>query len=705
MAALKSTIKKLMVAMNEQNYKKVLKSKNMDYNSWIKGLETSKNDENFAKIVEVKYLTIEEDNLLFESEFSQNDSGLAENNKLCKLVTVRIDENDGNSHINVVICKEDFFKSVVKAMTDGRLEADAVVITRFDGKLAKNAIEKISVEFLNDKNKILIYSDEDVEDSVGYRSNPWFKPDWSPDEFTEVFYFGGFVALNASYMKEIKYNDEDDLYSYIYKLLLFNRAFDKHDINFGKVIHIPEVLYHSKVPSYEYVKGESLRNRIVERIENVKVSVIIPSKDHPEILIRCIDSFIDVTDKDSNIEYELIVVDNGSNESNRQILEDILARYGARYIYEEKLFNFAHMCNLGAKNATGNYLLFLNDDMEIIESDWLKKLVSKAHLPYAGAVGAKLLYPNSDTIQHAGITNLRIGPAHKLQFLSDSIDHYFGRNRYVHDMLAVTGACLLVKKSVFDEVNGFDENLAVAFNDVDLCYRIYEKGYYNIERCDVSLFHHESLSRGNDAESEEKQKRLNREKDYLYERHLSLYGKDPFYNVNLTTDMWEYEYAPKYHYEVRLDLDWAKVDDITEVIERAREDKCVRIGMESAMDIYKWKHGISKEKADVLADSSENGFYFQGYTFVIGSNNACFDRQLFLKNTATNRYYGVEVNIEYRPDIAGNVPDQLNVDLAGYTAKMKADILPNGHYQFGMLMKDRTSKLRLYNMSNWTIDI
>ncbi|MCR4788499.1 MAG: glycosyltransferase [Lachnospiraceae bacterium] len=518
------------------------------------------------------------------------------------------------------------------------------------------------------------------------------------------------IAINADKMKDLPYSGSDDIYSYLYKLLLLEGAFRKHDLHDGKlanesVIHVPKILYHAFSPSYDVIKDMHLSDPIREKTGYVTVSVIIPSKDHPEILFRCIDSLIEVTDTKKEFDYEIIVVDNGSSEVNKKTIGDILANYNARYIYEKRDFNFSYMCNLGARNARGDYLLFLNDDMEITEHDWMHKMLIKAALPYAGAVGAKLLYPGSDMIQHAGITNLRIGPAHKLQFLSDSEDHYFGKNRYVHDMMGVTGACLMVKKAVFDEVGGFDEELKVAFNDVDLCYKIFEKGYYNIERCDVKLFHHESLSRGNDSDSDDKMYRMNREKDLLYEKHQWLYGKDPFYNINLTTDMWEYEYAPKYHYEVHLERDWARVSEITDVIRAASEDRCVRIGMECAMDIFKWKYGVERGRIDIPDSDDDNGYYLQGYTFVTGSNNACFERTLFLENTASGRCFGVETEYEFRPDIAGNVPDQLNVDLAGYTAKIRSDALPEGHYRFGMYMKDKTSRLRLYNMSNWTLDI
>ena len=129
--------------------------------------------------------------------------------------------------------------------------------------------------------------------------------------------------------------------------------------------------------------------------------------------------------------------------------------------------------------------------------------MEKAVLPHVGAVGAKLIYPGTEIIQHAGITNIHLGPAHKLQFRSDALEFYFGRNRMAMDVLGVTGACLLVKKSIYDQALGLSENLRVAFNDVEFCYHVYEMGYYNVVRNDVTLTHHESLSRGADASTEQ----------------------------------------------------------------------------------------------------------------------------------------------------------------------------------------------------------
>ena len=179
-------------------------------------------------------------------------------------------------------------------------------------------------------------------------------------------------------------------------------------------------------------------------------SIIIPTKDHPIILFDCIHS---VLESGNYRDFEIIVVDNGSNEQNRARIErmrDMLNEdFRFVYHYEPMEFNFSKMCNLGVSLATGDYILLLNDDIEITQDNWLEKLMEKAVLPHVGAVGAKLIYPGTEIIQHAGITNIHLGPAHKLQFRSDALEFYFGRNRMAMDVLGVTGACLLVKKKAF----------------------------------------------------------------------------------------------------------------------------------------------------------------------------------------------------------------------------------------------------------------
>lgn len=695
------------------------------------------------------------------------------------------------------------FLELQDRIKDGALEEDILLLNFQDGEYSELAIPMIAQAFADlcdpdyrksDKIPALVYGDEDVIVD-GKRQNPWFKPDWSPDTFRSCFYFGAFVAVPTIKMSEFlqkhgvveKTEEEVEtdlladgrlenelqqgkqveceqmqrertehepldpdqvLYELLADYLRENGAFTGWKTADHVVAHIPQVLMHTKVSSYERWKNLHLsEENAIADIAVPTVSVIIPSKDHPDILFRCLDSFVDKTSGLwTKVKTEFIIVDNGSSEGNKnRIWQKLHELNNTQYLYKEIPFNFSYMCNWGAKEAQGDYLLFLNDDMEIVDADWLILLMEKAVLPYVGAVGAKLLYPDTDIIQHAGITNLRVGPAHKLQFAHDKEDHYFGQNRGVHDMLGVTGACLLVKKTIFEKVGGFDEMLAVAFNDVDLCYKIYEAGYYNVVRNDLFLFHHESLSRGKDGESEEKQLRLLREKDYLYEKHQDLYGKDPFYHPYLTTDMLETEYTPAFCYQVDLSMPWAKVKECTQEVLAAREDECLVIGMECAMDIYKWKYGVSPEKRkaknlDELGkedyskkekdnrnnnrnDSEDQGYYFQGYSFVIGSDNACYKKELLLRrigdgiqqaveNSAGKGekmpkpvIYSISIEKKCREDIKANLKDQVNVDLTGYAAKLKPGAVPAGKYQFGMLAKDACSRVKLVNWSSWTIEI
>ena len=197
-------------------------------------------------------------------------------------------------------------------------------------------------------------------------------------------------------------------------------------------------------------------------------------------------------------------------------------------------FNFSRMCNLGVKNSSGDILLFLNDDIEVLDGQWLENMVGHAQVPYTGAVGAKLLYPDRDSIQHIGIINIKLGPVHLFARYTDKSTYYFNRNRIEYNYLAVTAACLTIERRKFDEVGGFDEGLAVAYNDVDFCFKLFEAGYYNVIRNDAVLIHYESISRGDDRDSDEKYARLMKEQQVLYEKHPRFDRIDPFYNINLT---------------------------------------------------------------------------------------------------------------------------------------------------------------------------
>lgn len=416
-----------------------------------------------------------------------------------------------------------------------------------------------------------IYSDEDIVSKNGRkRSAPFFKPDWSPDLFWCMRYTGQLAVYRTSLAKQAAEEMHDkevslsEAWQYEFQLR-FLELTDNHRIG-----HVSKVLYHKRdgrqtsgLPEEQkriyMAKKEALKRRglqgSLEAVPDMEqyrvvyecpgqplVSIIIPSKDNVSMLKQCLYSIRKHTQYRN---YEIILVDNGSTEENRDILKTYADGHGIYYHYERMEFNFSRMCNIGVKHAKGDYLLFLNDDIEITKEDWLERLLGQAMQRHCGAVGAKLLYPGSKLIQHTGIANLKTSPAHYLREQPDDIIYYYGRNRLEYDCLAVTGACLMVNGRKYREAGGYEESLAVTFNDVDLCFKLYEAGYYNVVRNDVCLYHHESVSRGLDAFDEAKMLRLTGERESLLKRHPQIGKGDPFYSVHLTQDKTDFRLQVK----------------------------------------------------------------------------------------------------------------------------------------------------------------
>ncbi len=425
-----------------------------------------------------------------------------------------------------------------------------------------------------------IYSDEDKLTEDGkVKHLPFFKPDWSPDLFWCENYTNHLSAYRMDVVRKTgglrsKYDGAQD-YDFVLRFM------EKSDNS--RVGHISRVLYHWREreesvayslgsKSYAtmatgFLKEEALSRRgikgearlvsevsqyriVYEPVGDPKVSIIIPSKDNPNLLRQCIESVVKHTDYKN---YEIIVVDNGSSKDNKTEIESYLREVNrqrtasekiseadlshkcefCRYIYEKKDFNFSHMCNLGAKSAKGEYLLFLNDDIEAIEGSWLEKMLGQSMQDHAGAVGAKLFYPGRTAIQHAGVSNLKEGPGHVFFGQDDAALYYFGLNRLESNFSAVTAACLMISKEKFINAGMFDEALKVAYNDIDLCFSLCEAGLYNTVRQDVILYHHESFSRGSDDEAPKKKKRLEAERKRLYNKHPEMKGRDPFLSPNI----------------------------------------------------------------------------------------------------------------------------------------------------------------------------
>lgn len=505
------------------------------------------------------------------------------------------------------------------------------------------------------------------EDSV----RPEFLPEFSPDYLLNYDYIGDNFVVDMSFLREIigTLSGKGQFFSY---QLLLGALFL---INENEISHIPEILKihmetYRQQDEYEkkflrqlkkqYLQNENQSVEIVadfktgtEHIYYIphkmpKVSIIIPSKDNPKLVEQCLESISKCT---KYTPYEVVFVDNGSNSQNQEWYRDIFEKYGQhdiKYIYEKMEFNFSKMCNIGVKASNGEYLLFLNDDIEVINKefacerpiDWLGVLIGQAMQPYTGAVGAKLYYPDSEIIQHVGLINYESGAAH---IHSKEEDSRITTNHGVIDRnyIAVTGACLAVSREKFNLAGGFTEDLAVTFNDVDLCMKLYENGLHNIVRKDVVLYHHESITRGNDAVDKSKFRRHLNEREKLFDFHKQLVKRDPYYSPYLTQN--------------RLD---GSINSHYYVNRFAKSINYNKINKVSSM----------KEKGKIHSVFIENNYmHIRGYGFKTGDRaNAVYKPCIYIKYNGKEFLY--ETHSLYEPTLGIYLGTGQNVNFASFYA-------------------------------------
>ncbi len=580
------------------------------------------------------------------------------------------------------------------------LDTDYVIFVSDRAGLDKYAAQAVVDYYFANPDVLVIYGDEDEYNSnETVRMNPWFKPDWSPDTLLDYMYLGNVVAVKSSALKMISQ------YSNIYDLILSLTL----GIKGSQIAHLDYALYHSHYlkklfDGKEYKEIKEGFSKACQTISNdhIGVSIVIPSKDNPDLLKKCITSVFKHT---KAINYEIIIVDNGSSDDNKckiegmleelkqdlvscEYVENAVDNIGLKYLYNPQPFNFSRMCNQGAKASEGNFLLFLNDDIEIREGMWLSKMLAVASRAHTGAVGAKLYYPESMMIQHAGISNLRLGPVHKLQFKDDNAHYYMDLNNGVHNCIAVTGACLLIDKNKFDEVGGFCEELEVAFNDVDLCFRLYESGYHNAVCNNTHLWHYESLSRGQDS-SQEKLERLAEERNLLYERHPLLYAQDPYYSDCMSTDILDTNYSFIYEYDYRDVIQDAEIVPFKKKIKDNWNNECLMTSLEYVGDFAKFEDNRNSSKKYAL---------IAGYAFVAGSDNALFNRSIILKGE--NNSFRIDTVPVYRPDLEMNLDPEEYALLCGFCVKINLKKLPPDNYRVAILAECGSSRLKLYSESN-----
>jgi glycosyltransferase involved in cell wall biosynthesis len=441
-----------------------------------------------------------------------------------------------------------------------------------DDAFTPDALAEVALEISRSPEAGLIYSDEDKIDEAGELSTPFFKPDWNAELFLGQNYINHLGVYRTELLRAIGGFREGFEGSQDYDLAL--RCIER--LRPEQIRHIPRVLYHwrmvggslAAVPDAKPYAREAARRAIAESQERRKregkvtacpenneshrfvyalpapaplVSVIIPTRDQVELLRGCIESLRTKTDYQA---LEVIVVDNGSSEeSTHAFLQRAEAEGAIRVVRDDRPFNYSQLNNGAATIATGEFLLFLNNDTEADESHWLTEMVGQAAQPQVGAVGARLWFPNG-TLQHGGVV-LGLGgvAGHAFPNIPRGHPGYFNRALLQQNISAVTGACLMVRKTVFDELGGFDEvNLGVTFNDIDLCLRLMERGYHNVWTPYANLVHHESASRGHQRTPDEQAEFL-RAAAFMQQRWGAQLLNDPFYNPNLSLDLPGYDLA------------------------------------------------------------------------------------------------------------------------------------------------------------------
>ena len=451
-----------------------------------------------------------------------------------------------------------------------KLSGEYVVVLDGRGKLNEHALYWLVRELVAHPDSGFIYADEDKLESAGKHVAPHFKPDWNPDLFLAWDYVGALKVFRTHLVRELGGFRTDCIRSQGYDLAL--RAVER--LEAGGIRHVPRILYHeyldaeagnldktslsrqataaciavrdhlarrginATVRESDEMSG-SLRVRYALPIPPPEVTLVIPTRNGLELLRRCLDSIEASTGYPC---YDIIIVDNGSDDpATVNYLKLLQDKPGLQIIRDDGSFNFSRLNNLAVKHARGTVVGLLNNDLEVINADWLIEMVSQAMRPEIGVVGARLWYPDN-TIQHAGVVMVNGVARHIHKGLPRGENGYFGRAVMVQNFVAVTAACLVVRKEIYAEVGGLDEKFAVAFNDVDFCMRVAARGYHNLWTPYAELYHHESASRGYEN-TPKKRARFMMEIEHMRKRWGNAMFDDPAYNPNLHSESQDFPLA------------------------------------------------------------------------------------------------------------------------------------------------------------------
>lgn len=595
-------------------------------------------------------------------------------------------END--SRIKILYRKEN--GHISRATNDGinMSRGEFIAFLDCDDILAPNAIYEVTKR-LNENNRLdFIYSDEDkLTENGKLRHSPFFKPDWSPDTFMSLMYTCHFSVYRKSIVDKINGLNigVEGAQDYDFTLRFTENA--------KTVGHIPKILYHWRerpesiasdpeakpyaLEAIKKLKQEALKRRGLDgnivysnemfqftvdykNNDGYSVSIIIQSDGDVALFNKCLNSI-----KKSADNFELICVFSKKAKGEKKSFTQICEKNNCIALFCDSM-NRAELFNKGTKGATGNQLIFIEEGCNALSANWIGKLAGYAELEHIGAVGAKILFSETDLIYHSGITSLKGYPVFSFKGYSDSSAYYYGRNKLDYNVSAVCGGIIAVDKKKFELLNGFDENFDNGFYDVDLCYRFIEKGFFNVLKNNV-IFEHCGNDKYDDFSKFTKEIKL------LKEKNPVLCGYDPFYNVNLTKNKSDFDIG------VAFDIHMSKV--VKESFD---------ISMYSGEDILIFIDSIDYEEKYVV---------IEGWSFINKFCHNNFNKKYLTLTDEENNTRLIQTETLLRNDVTSAFNENGSKTLSGFRAVVSINGLKAGKYMIGIFIKNNVYPIKRFAFS------